>query len=56
MRLYLALSAYAVLAVLAWFTLTAEYRGVRLSVPVIALMAGLGVSTWARSRQIAPRD
>ena len=56
MRLYLALSAYAVLAGLAWFTLTAQFRGVPLSVPVIVLMAGLGVSTWTRSRHIAPHD
>ena len=56
MRFYLALSAYAVLAMLAWFTLTVEFRGVPLSVPVIALMAGLGVSTWTRRKQIAPRD
>lgn len=44
-RLYVALAAYAAIAVLAGFTLTGEFR-----VAVWVLMGGLAIKTWLGSK------
>jgi hypothetical protein len=54
-RLWTAMGAYAVLGVLAWFTLTERIpsSGIEMRWLMITLLAILAVATWARRRHDA---
>ncbi|MGZ4789555.1 MAG: hypothetical protein ACXVZX_13645 [Terriglobales bacterium] len=51
-RLWLALGAYALLAILAWMNLTAAIPGTKFQVRhiVLVVLGGLAVSTWVHRR------